>query len=208
MTFLKKNGKLNTVVFDFGGVLIDWKRDYLYEKVFEDKKDMQWFLENVCSDEWNMLQDAGVPFSETIPALQWKFPEYSDKIAMYESRWSEMIGGPIDGTVEILNEIQAKNWPVYGLTNWGADTFPIVFNQFKFLRSLDGIIVSGDERKVKPDPEIYQILIDRYQIAPEKCIFIDDNYMNIESAKMLGFTTILFESPEKLREKLQLLEVL
>lgn len=198
----------NAIVFDFGGVLIDWKRNYLYDKIFEDKKDMQWFLENVCTEEWNMLQDAGVPFSETIPALQWKFPKYRDKIAMYESRWSEMVGGPIEGTVQILKEIQANNFPVYGLTNWGADTFPIVFKQFEFLRSLDGIVVSGDEKKVKPDPEIYKILIDRYQINPEKCIFIDDNFVNIESAKTLGFKTILFVSPESLRQDLLLLKIL
>jgi 2-haloacid dehalogenase len=202
------DSKFNTVVFDFGGVLIDWKRNYLYDKVFEDKVDMEWFLENVCSDEWNMLQDEGVPFSETIPDLQWKFPEYSDKIAMYASRWSEMVGGPINGTVKILKEIQSNNFPVYGLTNWGADTFPIVFKKFAFLRSLDGIVVSGDEKKVKPDPEIYQILIDRYQINPEKCIFIDDNFMNIESAKTLGFKTILFVSPESLRQDLFLLKIL
>ena len=200
--------EFDTIVFDFGGVLIDWKRRYLYNKVFEDKQDMEWFLENVCSDEWNMLQDAGIPFSETIPALQWKFPEYSDKIAMYEKRWSEMVGGPITGTVEILREIQAKNFSVYGLTNWGADTFPIVLKQFNFLRSLNGIVVSGDEKKVKPDPEFYQILIDRYQLNPEKCIFIDDNFMNIETAKTLGFKTILFMSPESLRMELQLLRVL
>jgi 2-haloacid dehalogenase len=202
------NSKFNTVVFDFGGVLIDWQRNYLYDKVFEDKKDMQWFLEKVCTDEWNMLQDIGVPFSETIPALQWKFPEYSDKIAMYASRWSEMVGGPIEGTVKILKDIQAKGIPVYGLTNWGADTFPIVFKQFEFLRSLNGIVVSGDEKQVKPHPDIYKILISRYQINPESCIFIDDNFMNIEAAKTLGFKTIFFVSPESLRQDLQLLKIL
>lgn len=202
------NRVFNTVVFDFGGVLIDWQRNYLYDKVFEDNKDMQWFLENVCTDEWNMLQDAGVPFSETIPALQWKFPEYSDKIAMYEHRWSEMVGGQIEGTVKILKEIQAKGIPVYGLTNWGVDTFPIVFKQFEFLRSLNGIVVSGDEKQVKPHPEIYQILIKKYQINPESCIFIDDNYMNIETAKKLGFKTILFVSPESFRQDLLLLKIL
>lgn len=202
------NSKYKTVVFDFGGVLIDWERRYLYNKIFEDKDEMEWFLRNVCSDRWNMLQDEGFPFSETIPELQMKFPEYCDKIAMYETRWSEMVGGPITGTVDILKEIQAKNFPVYGLTNWGADTFPIVFKQFEFLRSLDGIVVSGDEKVVKPFPEIYKILIDRYQIDPESCIFIDDNYLNIQSAKTTGFKTIQFESPESLRKHLQLLKIL
>jgi len=202
------NSKYKTVVFDFGGVLIDWNRRYLYNKVFDDLTDMEWFLRNVCSDQWNNLQDEGLPFSETIPELQMKFPEYCDKIAMYETRWSEMVGGPITGTVEILKEIQAKNFPVYGLTNWGADTFPIVFKQFEFLRSLDGIVVSGDEKVVKPFPEIYNILINRYNINPESCIFIDDNYLNIQSAKTIGFKAIQFESPENLRQHLRLLKVL
>jgi len=199
---------IKTIVFDFGGVLIDWDRRYLYKKVFEDKADMEWFLENVCSEEWNMLQDEGFPFSETIPELQMKFPEYCDKIAMYETRWSEMIGGPITGTVEILKGIQAKGFPVYGLTNWGADTFPIVFKQFEFLRSLDGIVVSGDEKAVKPFPVIYNILIKRYNIDPESCIFIDDNYHNIQAAKKIGFKTIQFDSPENLRKHLMMLKVL
>ena len=197
-----------TIVFDFGGVLIDWERRYLYNKVFEDKTEMEWFLRNVCSESWNMLQDEGIPFSETIPELQMRFPEYCDKIAMYETRWSEMVGGPITGSVEILKEIQAKGIQVYGLTNWGADTFPIVFKQFEFLRSLDGIVVSGDEKVVKPFPAIYNILINRYNISPESCIFIDDNYLNIQSAKTIGFKTIQFESPENLRQHLRLLKIL
>ena len=127
---------------------------------------------------------------------------------MYASRWSEMVGGPIEGTVKILKDIQAKGIPVYGLTNWGADTFPIVFEQFEFLRSLNGIVVSGDEKQVKPHPDIYKILINRYQINPESCIFIDDNFMNIETAKTLGFKTILFVSPESLMQDLLLLKIL
>jgi 2-haloacid dehalogenase len=200
--------KYKTVVFDFGGVLIDWDRRYLYRKVIEDNTEMEWFLNNVCSDEWNNLQDQGIPFSETIPALQMKFPEYCDKIAMYETRWCEMVGGEISGSVEILKEIQAKNFPVYGLTNWGADTFPIVFNQFEFLRKLDGIVVSGDEKLVKPNPALFEILIKRYHIDPATCVFIDDNMMNIESAKKIGFKTIRFVSPESLRQDLKLLKIL
>jgi 2-haloacid dehalogenase len=197
-----------TVVFDFGGVLIDWDRRYLYRKAFEDEQEMEWFLKNVCSDEWNMLQDKGIPFSETIPALQMKFPEYCDKIAMYESRWGEMVKGEITGSVEILNEIRAKNYPVYGLTNWGLDTFPHISAQFEFLQNLDGFVMSGDEKLIKPDPELFKIFINRFQIKPESCVFIDDNYRNIESANKLGFRTILFVSSESLRKDLQLLGIL
>ena len=202
------NKAYNTVVFDFGGVLIDWNRKYMYRKVFKDEQEMEWFLENVCTLEWNNLQDEGFPFSETIPALQKKFPKYTDEIAMYEQRWSEMVGGEITGTVNILQELQAKKLPAYGLTNWGADTFPIVYNQFEFLRKLDGIVVSGDEKLVKPNPALFQILIDRFELTPQKTIFIDDNSRNIETAQQMGFKIIPFVTPEALRETLEQLDIL
>ncbi|MDP4291869.1 MAG: HAD family phosphatase [Bacteroidota bacterium] len=200
--------KSYTIVFDFGGVLIDWNPRYMYRKVFDNETEMEWFLGNVCTMEWNSLQDAGFPFSETIPALQKKFPDYKDQIAMYQSRWPEMVGGAVTGTVEILNELRQKNGAVYGLTNWGADTFPIVFKRFEFLRKMDGIVVSGDEKKIKPNPELYQILLNRYQLHPENCIFIDDTLLNIHTAQQVGFNTIHFVSPENLRHELQLLKVL
>ena len=127
---------------------------------------------------------------------------------MFESRWAEMIGGEISGSVEILNEIQARNYPVYGLTNWGLDTFPHISNQFEFIWNLDGFVMSGDEKLVKPDPELFKILINKFQIKPENSVFIDDNYRNIESANKIGFKTILFVSPESLRQNLQLLNIL
>jgi 2-haloacid dehalogenase len=135
------NREFNTVVFDFGGVLIDWNPRYLYRNIFEDEQEMEWFLENVCTNDWNTLQDAGFSFSELIPELTKKYPEYSDKIEMYQSRWPEMVRSEIKGSVKILREIQAKNYPVYGLTNWGSETFPIVYERFDFLRSLTGIVV-------------------------------------------------------------------
>jgi 2-haloacid dehalogenase len=202
------NSKFDTVVFDFGGVLIDWNARYLYRKVFEDEQEMEWFLNHVCTVEWNMLQDKGFQFSETIPRLQKQYPEYSDQIKMYQSRWPEMVGGEISESIKILQEIQAKSIPVYGLTNWGSETFPIVFEQFEFLRRLKGIVVSGNEKMVKPDRGLFQILISRFALNPVSCIFIDDNINNIESAKEIGFKTIHFVSPENLRNDLQLLNVL
>lgn len=202
------NNEFDTVVFDFGGVLIDWNPRYMYRDIFEDEQEMEWFLKNVCTEEWNMLQDEGFSFAETIPKLQKQYPEYSDKIKMYQSRWPDMVGGEITESIKILREIQEKNYPVYGLTNWGTETFPIVFERFDFLRSLTGIVVSGDEKLVKPDPELFEILIKRFALKPERCIFIDDNMNNIQTANEIGFKTIHFVSPENLRNDLQLLNIL
>ena len=202
------NTTIKTIVFDFGGVLIDWNQRYLYRTVFTDENEMEWFLHNVCTEKWNSLQDEGIPFSETIPLLQKDFPEYKEQIEMYRSRWVEMVGGEISESVKILREIQEKDYPVYGLTNWGSETFRIVFEQFEFLRRLKGIVVSGDEKVVKPNPRLFDILVKRYAIKPESCIFIDDNINNIQSAKEMGFKTIHFVSPENLRNDLQVLNIL
>ena len=202
------NSEFKTVVFDFGGVLIDWNPRYFYRNIFEDEQEMEWFLNNVCTNDWNTLQDAGYSFSELIPELSKKYPEYSDKIAMYQSHWPEMVKSEIKGSVKILREIQAKGYPVYGLTNWGSETFPIVYERFDFLRSLTGIVVSGDEKLIKPDPKLFEILLARFNFKPESCIFIDDNLRNIQSANELGFKAIHFVSPENLRNDLQQLNVL
>lgn len=202
------NSKFDTVVFDFGGVLIDWNPRYLYRNIFEEEQEMEWFLKNVCTPEWNTLQDEGFTFSEIIPPLEKQYPAYSDKIKIYQTRWPEMVRGEISESIKILREIQSKNFQVYGLTNWGTETFPIVFEQFEFLRRLDGIVVSGDEKLVKPDPRLFEILIKKFALKPESSVFIDDNIKNIQSAKEIGFEAIHFVSPENLRNDLQLLNIL
>ncbi len=196
------------IIFDFGGVLIDWNPRHLYRKIFEDENEMEWFLANVCSSEWNLIHDKGAKFAESIPTLQAKYPRYSKEIESYYSRWAEMIGGEIKGSVEILHELQTKDYTVYGLTNWSAETFSIVYNKLEFLRSLDGIVMSGEEKLVKPDPQLFDILLTRYNLKPESCVFIDDSLPNCKTAKTMGFITIPFTSPENLRLALQNLEIL
>ena len=197
-----------TIIFDFGGVLIDWNPRHLYEKMFQDKNEMEWFLKNVCTDEWNLMHDKGAKFSESIPVLQAQYPQYSKEIESYYTRWPEMVAGKIDGSVDILQELQAKGYTVYGLTNWSRETFNIVYDEYEFFRKLDGIVVSADEKLLKPDPELFKVLINRYDLQPESCIFIDDNLRNYEAAKAMGFISIRFISPEDLRLALQKLEIL
>ncbi len=197
-----------TIIFDFGGVLINWDPRNLYRKLFADEAEMEWFLANVCTMDWNLRQDEGRPFAEAVQLLQKEHENYAAHIEAYHTRWPEMLDGEITGSVQILNELLAKGYTVYGLTNWSNETFPLAFDQFVFLQTLHGIVVSGVEKLIKPDPAIFHLLLDRYTLEAPDCVFIDDNALNIESAQQLGLHAIHFKSPEMLRSELQTLGIL
>lgn len=182
---------LQNIIFDFGGVLIDWNPKYLYENVFDTEEEMNYFLENVCRYDWNVLQDAGRPVSEATMLLQEKHPEYSEQISYYYGRWEEMLGGTIDENVKLIKPLK-KRYKLFGLTNWSAETLPIAIDRYSFFKDLDGIVVSGDEKIVKPDPKIYEVLLRRYNLDAESSLFIDDNADNIETANKMGFKTVHF----------------
>lgn len=190
---------MKDIIFDFGGVLIDWNPRYLYRKIFPTEQEVEWFLENVCTSQWNTQQDAGRSFEEGIELLEKKFPEYAFAIRFYYTRWEEMLGGEIAGTVQILRELKARGYRIFGLTNWPAQTFAIARRRFDFIKEFDGIVVSGQEKLVKPDPQIYARLLERYNLRAPNCIFIDDNQANISKAADLGFETVLFTNPDDLR---------
>ncbi|MEX1240461.1 MAG: HAD family phosphatase [Cyclobacteriaceae bacterium] len=195
---------INTVIFDLGGVLIDWNPRYLYRKIFKTEEEVTWFLENICTAEWNDEQDAGRSFEEATRELIAKHPEYRVPIAAWYSRWQETISGPIGGTVEILQQIkQSGKFRLYALTNWSAETFPWALKNFHFLHWFEGIVVSGVEKCRKPLPEFFQILFERYNVKPREAVFIDDNIHNIHGAKALGLNTIVFQSPEQLHRDLR-----
>ena len=193
--------KLKNIIFDFGGVLIDWNPTYLYRKVFDTEEKMTFFLENVCNQDWNTQQDAGRSLDEATRLLQKQHPEYKNEIAMYYGRLDEMLGGIIEENTKLIKPLRAK-YKVYGLTNWSAETLPIAMARYSFFTDLDGIVVSGDEKLIKPDPKIYQVLIDRYSIRPEESLFIDDNYDNIVAAQELGFHTIHLTKDVNLEKQL------
>jgi 2-haloacid dehalogenase len=197
-----------TIIFDFGGVLIDWNPRHLYRKMFDNDAEMEWFLENICNNAWNLKQDAGRPFAEAVAILQQQNPLSANKIKAYHTRWPEMLNGEIAGTVRILEELLENDYTVYGLTNWSAETFPIALELFGFLHKLHGIVVSGDEKLVKPNPEIFKLLLSRYNLQAQDCVFIDDNAHNVESARQLGIYAIHFTTPEDLRIQLQALDIL
>ncbi|MDO5522815.1 MAG: HAD family phosphatase [Bacteroidia bacterium] len=199
--------QLKNIVFDFGGVLIDWNPEYLYNKVFEDKEKMDYFFKNVCTFDWNIQQDAGRPLAEATAEKQKEFPEYADEIAMFYGRWDEMLGGEIIENTRLIKPLSEK-YNTYGLTNWSAETIPVAMQRYDFFSHLKGIVVSGDEKLVKPDPKLYYILLDRFNLNPEETLFIDDNPHNIDTAKLLGFNTIHYTQDVNLKERLTEMGVL
>jgi 2-haloacid dehalogenase len=197
------NNTFETVIFDLGAVLIDWNPRHLYRKIFKTEEEITWFLENICTSEWNDEQDAGRSFEEATEELVRKHPEWEVPVRAWYNRWQETIQGPIHETVDILKAIkECKNYRLYALTNWSAETFPWALNTFDFLHWFEGIVVSGVEKIRKPNPEFFKILFDRHKVDPTKALFIDDNIKNIEAGKLLGLTTIHFQSPEQLKKEL------
>ncbi len=199
--------KISSIVFDIGGVLIDWNPRHLFRKIFESEEEMEWFLANVCTYEWNVQQDGGKLFSVATAELQEKFPEYSDKIALYYGRWEEMLDGEIKGTVEILQRLKSAGIPVYALSNWSHEAFPVAYNRYDFMKEFDGLVVSGYEKLLKPDHAIYRVLMNRYNINPEESVYIDDNKQNADAAAELGFHAVHFNSPGQLRTELRSLGI-
>lgn len=181
--------QIKNIVFDFGGVLIDWNPTYLYKKVFDKEDEMNHFLDNVCRYDWNLNQDAGYPIAKATLEKQQEFPKYKNEIAMYYGRWDEMLGGTFDKNTKLVKPLKEK-YNIYGLTNWSAETLPIAMDRYEFFKYLDGIVVSGDEKLIKPDSRIFNVLLDRYNIKAEESLFIDDNADNIDAAIALGFNTL------------------
>ena len=198
---------IKNIIFDLGGVLIDWDPKYVYLDVFKgNEKKMNWFFKTICTEEWNLKQDAGYPLEKATNDLIKLYPNYKSYIEMYYGRWEEMLGGKINKSVWILNKL-IPQFEVFALTNWSAETFPVALKKFHFLRSFKDIIVSGKEKLIKPDPEIFNLAIKRFKIKPNETIFIDDNINNIISAKKMNFITHHFKTPEKLIEYLEIKKI-
>lgn len=196
--------KIDTIVFDLGGVLVDWNPDYVFRTIFPDEEKMRWFYANICTPDWNEEQDAGRSLKEATEELVTKFPDHEENIRAYYGRWEEMLGGPINGTVELLRELKSSGqYKLYALTNWSHETFPVALQKYDFLHWFDGRLVSGEEKIRKPFPEIYELLVKRFSFDPNKAVYIDDNKRNLPPAEQIGFRTIHFQSPEQLRRDLQ-----
>ncbi len=198
----------SAVVFDIGGVLIDWNPRYLYRLLIEDEAAMERFLAEVCTPEWNRTLDAGRSFAEAVETLTREHPDEADLIAAYHSRWPEMLGGAFEDSVSIVGELKARGVPVYALSNWAAETFAATRRQFPFLDDLDGLVISGEVGVGKPDAGIFRHLISRFGIEPSSTVFVDDWDLNVATAVGLGFIAIRFVDAPRLRSQLGVLGLL
>jgi 2-haloacid dehalogenase len=198
----------NTIIFDLGAVLIDWNPRYLFNKIFPTPDETEYFLEHVCTSAWNEEQDAGRSLQDATEMLISAYPHYEAPIRAYYGRWKEMLGGPIDDSIEILQQLKATGqYRLYALTNWSNETFPIALMQYPFLQWFDGIVVSGREKQRKPHASFYQLLLDRYDINAAEALFIDDNLRNVTAAQDHGIDSIHFISPEQLKYALQTIDI-
>ena len=199
---------IKTVIFDLGGVLIDWNPDYLYKTIFDSEEEMKWFYNNICTPDWNEEQDAGRDLNEATELLVEKFPEHEHNIRAYYSRWEEMLNGPIHDTVDIFKALKLSgSYQLLALTNWSHQTFPIALDRFDFLHWFDGKVVSGEEKTRKPFLDIYEMVINRFKVDPVSAVYIDDNARNLLPARELGMAAIHFRNPAQLKLDLKALGV-
>ena len=194
---------IDTIIFDLGAVLIDWNPRYMYRKIFKTEEEIEWFIENIVTNDWNENQDAGYPLAQATEDLVSKHPEWEEQIRAYYGSWIEMLGEQLHETVEIFQALKdKKHFKIYALTNWSAETFPRALEKFTFLQWFDGIVVSGEEKTRKPFPEFFSILINRYNIDPLKAVLIDDNLRNIKGAEAVGINGIHFINAAQLKTDL------
>ena len=184
--------------------MIDWNPSYLFDQLFEDEEQKKHFFEQICTPDWNEMQDAGRPLKDATESLVAKHPEWKEYIEAYYGRWEEMLGGPIHETVEIFRQLkEQQKYELYALTNWSAELFPIALERYEFLHWFDGRVVSGEEKMRKPFSDFYQLIMKRFKLVPAETLFIDDNKRNVIAAQELGMHTIHFLSPTQLEEELQ-----
>jgi|SRR5579863_5242079 len=192
----------SVAVFDLGGVLIDWNPRYLYRKLFDgDDTAMEHFLATVCTSHWNLRLDGGRTLADACASLKAEHPSHSRMIDAWMERYDEMLGGPIQGTVDLLGELRARNVPIYALSNWSAETFPAAQKRFDFLQWFHGTVLSGHIRLLKPDPRIYQHLFETHKIDPAEAVYVDDVQANVDAASAQGMHGIHFSDPATLRKE-------
>lgn len=199
---------IKAIIFDFGGVLLQWDPHKLYHRFFAQAGQIDQFLAEINFPSWNAEQDRGRPFAEGISELSGQFPQYAHLIRAYYDYWEDSIVGSIPGTVEILRELKEAGYSLYGLSNWSAETYPRVRHKYDFFNLFEQIILSGDVKLIKPDPAIFNLALQKIGCSARECLLIDDSEANIITGKQMGFTTILFSSSEQLRIELHQMNVL
>jgi 2-haloacid dehalogenase len=200
---------IQAIIFDFGNVLLEWNPRYVYQRFFpHDPEAMEHFFKEVNFADWNLQQDKGRPFAEGVAILSEKFPHYAQLIQAYQDHWIDSVGAACDGTIEILKQLKQAGYPLYGLSNWSAETFPFAREKYDFFDLFDDFVLSGEVGHVKPEPEIFHIMLEKIGKPAEECLFIDDALTNINQAQKMGFAAIHFRSPEQLAVALHELKLL
>lgn len=203
------SSQYQAIVFDFGGVLIDWDPRCLYRRYFNgNEAAMEDFLEEIGFTEWNREQDKGRPFDVAVAELSRQFPHYTDLIRAYDEDWEESIIGTIQPTVELLYKLKESGRPLYGLSNWSEEKFQLTRPKYAFFDCFDEIVVSGEVKLLKPDPRIFEVFLERINHNADECVFIDDSEANIAAADQLGFKAIHFQSAGRLERDLRSLDLL
>ena len=193
---------IRNIIFDFGAVLLDWDPRHLYVPYFGDAAKAEWFLTEICPYSWNTEADAGRLTAEMTEERVALFPEWEKEIRMYYGRWIEMMGGQVPGMEDLVRDLKKRGYGLYGLTNWSRETFPLVRDRYPVLGLLDGMVVSGEEMTAKPGPALYRILLERYGLRADECLFIDDNPVNIAGGEAVGIRGLVFRNAEQVRSAL------
>lgn len=196
---------VKNIIFDFGAVLVDWNPKHLYGPYFNDEARMEHFLGEICPYSWNTTVDGGRSTADATAERLSLYPEWEREIRMYYGQWEKMLGGEIPGMEAIVRDLKGRGYGVWGLTNWSAETFPVVRDRYPVFSLLDGYVVSGEEKMLKPEARFYRLLLSRYSLRAEECVFIDDNPANIEGAEAVGIRGIVFEDAESLRAELEII---
>ncbi len=199
--------QIQAFVFDIGMVLHEWSPYNLYRKLLPSDEAIEKFLTDIAHDEWNRRLDTGLDWAEEVERKAGQHPEYAPLIRAYHERWEEMAAEAIEGSVAIMSALKEKEYPVYALTNYSQCKLDIAREKYPFLKEFDGMVVSSDEGVLKPDPQIYKILLERYNLAPENTFFTDDREDNVTGARALGIQAFLFTSPEQLRADIESLDI-
>lgn len=194
---------IRNIIFDYGAVLLDWNPHHLYDSYFGSEEKAEWFLQNVCTYTWNTQHDGGKPVAEGTAELIAQFPEWEKEIRMYYGCFEQMIGGQIEGMYELITGLKQRGYHVYGLTNWSGETYPLVRHKYPIFDLMEGMVVSGDEKMLKPNAEIFELLLQRYGLKAEESVFIDDNANNCQGARNVGLQAIQFKDARSLAEELE-----
>ncbi|MFF4988622.1 HAD family hydrolase [Streptosporangium saharense] len=197
------DSQYDAVVFDLGGVVVDWNPRHLYRKLIDDPERMEWFLTEVCPGSWNAEQDRGRPFADAVREAVERHPDHRELIEVYWSRWPEMLDGLVPGTSEILADVRRAGTAMYAITNWSAETYPLAVDRYPVLKLFEDIVVSGEIKMIKPDPEIYLHALDRFGLSAERALFVDDSPANVEGAAAVGMGALLFTDAAALRSELE-----